>query len=380
MRAYFRFQSGWTLGAAALIAASLTVAGCGSGGSGESTEPAQSSSTEKPAFAKSVKIVMPKSATMRETVVATGSIGSKQTSNIGPLVAGVVEKIFVNVGDHVRKGDPMFRTHQALYEREAEQAKANLAFAKAQRDNARRGLDRMKTLAEDGYAAQAKLDDAQTAYDVAAADVAKREAELKTARRNLDDTIVRAPFDGTITKRFNDEGVYLTNSFRGGTESSVLQIQENHIVVAVVFAPEQHLKSLRLKQKALVYLESQPEPRDSYVLVLNDMLDVATRMVELRLPIDNSDYALKSGQFVRAEILTDEKTAYMAPRRAVLQDEEGPYVLVRKGDVAQKTRVAIDDDGGPEIAILEGVAASDDLIVPNGEPVGDGDRIAIEAA
>ena len=47
---------------------------------------------------------------------------------------------------------------------------------------------------------------------------------------------MRAPFDGTITKRFNDEGVYLTTSFRGGTESSVLQIQENHIVVAVVFA------------------------------------------------------------------------------------------------------------------------------------------------
>lgn len=327
-----------------------------------------------------VHVVKPKPASVQGKVVATGTIGSKQTSNIGPLVAGVVEKISVNVGDHVRKGDPLFQIRPALYEREAEEAKANLAFAQAQRDNARRGLDRMKKLAEDGYAAQAKLDDAQTAYDVAAADVAKREAELKTARRNLDDTTVRAPFDGTITKRFNDEGVYLTNSFRGGTESSVLQIQENHIVVAVVFAPEQHLKSLRLKQKALVYVETQPEPRESYVLVLNDMLDVATRTVELRLPIDNSDYALKSGQFARAEILTEEKTAYMTPRRAVLQDDDGPFVLVRKGDVAQKTRVIIDDDGGPEIAILEGIAASDDLVVPNGEPVGDGDRIVIEAA
>ncbi|MGE0407713.1 MAG: efflux RND transporter periplasmic adaptor subunit [Amphiplicatus sp.] len=347
-------------------------------------KPAERSQTSAPAepagVAVRVSVVKATPATIEGKVVATGTIGSKQTSNIGPLVAGVVEKISVNVGDHVRKGDPLFQTRPSLYERETEEAKANLAFAQAQRDNARRALDRMKKLAEDGYAAQAKLDDAQTAFDVAAADVAKSQAALKTARRNLDDTIVRAPFDGTITKRFNDEGVYLTNSFRGGTENAVLQIQENHIVVAVVFAPEQHLKSLRLKQKALVYVESQPEPRESYVLVLNDMLDVATRTVELRLPIDNSDYALKSGQFARAEILTEERTAYMAPRRVVLQDAEGPFVLVRKGDVAQKSRVVIDDDGGPEIAILEGIVATDDLIVPNGVPVDDGDRIVIEAA
>ena len=89
--------------------------------------------------------------------------------------------------------------------------------------------------------------------------------------------MVRAPYSGVITKRFNDEGIYLSNVFRGGTESSVLQIQENHIVVAVVYAPEQHLGSLKLNQKALVYVESQPEPRETYILVLNDMLDVGAR-------------------------------------------------------------------------------------------------------
>jgi len=369
------------LAGSVLVIFATALGACGGGAVEKTPEMSQANTPAEIAGAPvRVRVVKPKPMTIEGKVVATGTIGSKQTSNIGPLVAGVVEKISVNVGDQVRKGDPLFQIRPALYEREAEEAKANLAFAQAQRDNARRALDRMKKLAADGYAAQAKFDDAQTAFDVAAADVARREAQLKTARRNLDDTIVRAPFDGTITKRFNDEGVYLTNSFRGGTESSVLQIQENHIVVAVVFAPEQHLKSLKLKQKALVYVESQPEPRESYVLVLNDMLDVATRTVELRLPIDNSDYALKSGQFARAEILTEKRTAYMAPRRVVLQDAEGSFVLVRKGDVAQKSRVVIDDDGGPEIAILEGIAASDDLIVPNGEQVDDGDRIVIEAA
>ena len=378
MRAYLRFQSGWNIGAAALIAAFLTVSGCGSGG-GEPAESAQSSSTANPALAKSVKIVKPKSATMRETVVATGSIGSKQTSNIGPLVEGVVETIFVNVGERVAKGDPLFQTRQSRYEREVDEAQANLALAKANLRNARQAFDRVRKLKEEGYSSQSRLDDARTALDVAAAEAEKREAELKTARKNLEDTTVRAPYDGVITRRFNDEGVYLSNVFRGGVESSVLQIQENHIVVAVVYAPEQHLSSLKLEQKALVYVETQPEPRESYVLVLNDMLDVGARTVELRLPIDNSDYALKSGQFARAEIFTDEKPVLSVPAKAVFQDQSGAYVLVSLDGRAEMRRVVAKERPDGTFAVLEGLDADDDVIVPNGEPVAAGDPVAPES-
>lgn len=379
MRAYFRFRSGWTFGAAALIAASLTVAGCGSGGSGESTEPAQSSSSEKATLAKSVKIVKPKSATMRETVVATGSIGSKQTSNIGPLVEGVVETIFVNVGDRVAKGDPLFQTRQSRYEREVDEAEANLALAKANLRNARQAFDRVSKLKDEGYSSQSRLDDARTALDVAAAEAEKREAELKTARKDLEDTTVRAPYDGVITRRFNDEGVYLSNVFRGGVESSVLQIQENHIVVAVVYAPEQYLSSLKLEQKAVVYVESQSKPRESYVLVLNDMLDVGARTVELRLPIDNSGYSLKSGQFARAEIFTDEKPVLSVPAKAVFQDQSGAYILVSQDGRAEMRRVVAKERPDGTFAVLEGLDAGDDVIVPNGEPVAAGDPVAPEA-
>ena len=346
MRAVVKFLPGWRIGVAAFAAAIVTLAGC---------------------------------ATTRETVVATGSIGSKQTSNIGPLVEGVVETIFVNVGDRVAKGDPLFRTRPSRYEREVDEAEANLTLAKANLRNARQAFDRVRKLKEEGYSSQSRLDDARTALDVAAAEAEKREAELKTARKDLEDTTVRAPYDGVITRRFNDEGVYLSNVFRGGVESSVLQIQENHIVVAVVYAPEQHLSSLKLEQKALVYVESQPEPRESYVLVLNDMLDVGARTVELRLPIDNSDYALKSGQFARAEIFTDEKPVLSVPAKAVFQDQSGAYVLVSLDGRAEMRRVVAKERPDGTFAVLEGLDADDDVIVPNGEPVAAGDPVAPEA-
>ena len=378
MRTIVQFRPGWKIGSAALVATFLTLAGCGSGG-GEAVEPAQGSSTEEPAPAKPVKIVKPKPATISQTVVATGSIGSKQTSNIGPLVEGVIETIFVNVGDRVSKGDPLFQTRPSRYEREVDEAEANLALAKANLRNARHAFDRVRKLKDEGYSSQSRYDDSQTALDVAAAEAEKREAELNNARKDLEDTTVRAPYDGVITRRFNDEGVYLSNVFRGGTESSVLQIQENHIVVAVVYAPEQFLRVLKLEQKALVYVESQSEPRESYVLVLNDMLDVGARTVELRLPIDNSDYSLKSGQFARAEIFTDDKPAWSVPPEAVFQEESGAYLLVLKDGRAEKRRVVAKEQPDGTFAVSEGLGQSDEVIVPNGEPVAAGDSVSPEA-
>lgn len=369
------------MNAAALLAAFIAIAGCSSGGDEESAAAsAHGLSDEAAASVTSVKIVNPKPVTVRNTVIATGSIGSKQTSNIGPLVEGVVESIFVDVGDRVTKGDPLFRTRPVIYERRVDEAKAALELAVARRKNAERALERTEKLRAEGFAAEARLDDARTAYDVAKAEVARAAAALKTAERQLEDTMVRAPYDGVITKRFNDEGVYLSNVFRGGAESTVLQIQENHVVVAVVYAPEQHLGSLKLNQKALVYVESQPEPRESYVLVLNDMLDVGARTVELRLPIDNADYSLKSGQFARAEIFTDEMRVLSVPADAVFQDQTGAYVLTLKDGRVEKKPIVAEERPDGTTVVRAGLEAGDDVIVPNGEPIAVGDLVTPEAA
>ena len=375
--------NGMLLNVTAMVTATVIIfaaAGCSRETADGAVEAASIASAEiDEPRTKTVRIAEPKPITVQEKIIATGSIGSKQTSNIGPLVEGVIETIHVNVGDRVLKGDPLFQTRPSLYEREVEEAEAALALAQAKLTNARQTYERTKKLIDEGFATQTRLDDAKTIFDVAKAETRKKEVELKTARRNLEDTIVRAPYDGVITRRFNDEGVYLSNVFSSGPDSAVLQIQENHIVVAVVHAPEQHLKSLKLQQKALVFVESQTAPRESYVLVLNDMLDVGARSVELRLPIDNPDYSLKSGQFARAEILTEPKPAYAVPREAIFEDGSGSYILVRKDGMAEKMRVIIQEQVNGSIAVLEGLGPDDEIIIPEAEPVKAGDHVISEA-
>ena len=228
------------------VGAALLTAACGEKALG--TAPGQLAPA--PLAEPAVRTVAPVPVEIRETLVVTGTIGSKQTSNIGPLVAGVVEKIFVGVGDRVKAGDPLFQTRPEDYERGVAEAKAKFAVAAARLANAKQIFSRTKSLFDEGFAPQARLDSAQAELDVAKSDVDLRRAELATAQQKLEDTTVRAPFDGTITKRFNDEGVYMSNSFRTGPETTVLQIQENHIVVAVVRAPESALEKVKLGQEA----------------------------------------------------------------------------------------------------------------------------------
>lgn len=134
-------------------------------------------------------------------LIASGTIAAKQTSNIGALAEGVVEQIFVRVGDRVRKGDPLFRTRQVDYQRSLVEAEAMRDVALAEVSRAQKLVDRYAILETKGVVSPVVLDDAKTALEVADANLRLRETKVETAKQALGDTTVRAPFDGTITAR-----------------------------------------------------------------------------------------------------------------------------------------------------------------------------------
>jgi RND family efflux transporter MFP subunit len=248
-------------------------------------------------------------------------------------------------------------------------------MARARQTNALQKYERSKQLVEKGHTSQAQLDNVQTTLDVAKAEVQMRVAELKTANQNLTDTLVLAPFDAAITRRYNDEGVYLSTGARTGTGSAVLQLQENHIVVAVVRAPESALARLSVNMKALVYIQGQDEPRRSVVYAINDMLDIASRTIELRIGIENKGYAIKSGQFARAALIVGEVPVLTLPKAVIMNGVDGKFILVIRNGVAHKTHVEVQDEGLPTLVILQGVTASDSDILNERNLVSDGDRV-----
>ena len=295
--------------------------------------------------------------TFTEVINATGTIAAKQTSKIGPLVEGILEKVYVRVGDRLQKGDPMFQMRASEYQQAVDQADAVYQVAQAELDLGIKKLNRAKRLHQDNLLSQSDLDLIETAAKVAAAQFGSAQAALASANQRLKDTLVVAPFNGTVTGRFADEGVYMSNRFSMGGQSAVVELSEAEIVAGIMRVPEAQLPKLKLGQKAILYQSDASDGYESEVFIINDRVDPMTRTGEFRLPVENPDYKIKPGQFTHATVFMAARDFIKVPRTAVVEEDGVQFVFRKNGNVWEKIRVtaiAFDDES---LEIQAGLAA-----------------------
>jgi RND family efflux transporter MFP subunit len=164
-----------------LLSATLAIAACSAG------EPGQVPHDEQPV---QVTVSGAQRAPALESFPA--SVVSERTAEIATRMSGTVQRVLVDVGAHVRRG-------QALIALDAEDITARVAAAVAQEELAGRSHSRVENLARDGAASQHELDQAIAALEASRAGRAEAEAQQAYA-------VVRAPFDGVITSRSVDPG------------------------------------------------------------------------------------------------------------------------------------------------------------------------------
>ena len=352
----------------AVLLALLPLAACGPSDSmPPATEEVPRVDTATKAIA--VEVVRIETIPLAETLVASGTIAAAQTSDIGALAEGLIDRIFVKVGDRVAAGSPLFRTRQIDYQRRLDEALAQLEVTRAEAAQAKSLVERYEAVAGKGLLAGAQLDDAETAFAVAEAKVHLAQVRLETARQALADTLVRAPFDGAVTMRFVDEGVYMTNRSSGAGQSAVVQLQECDIAAGVLFTPESDLSRLRLGLKGRLWVDGRREPIESEIHILNDRVDPASRMVEFRMGFRNPHCPVKAGQSVRAEVDVDPRAAWILPRPAVHGPDSHRYVYVVRNGHAEKQSVQVADIDADRVEILSGLAVDDPVVLSATEPL-----------
>jgi RND family efflux transporter MFP subunit len=332
-------------------------------------------STNAEQISKPLHVTQVRRISVEKFVFASGTIAAKQTSNIGPLVEGVIEKIFVKVGDRVKSGDPLFQTRKVDYVRSLEEAKSAMTLANILGVQAERNYDRARELAGQRHISQARLDDIETANQIAVAKIQQAKVVLETAEQRLMDTVVRAPFDGAITGRNVDEGVYLSNRFSMGGGSAVVRIQELAIVSAIVQTPEKNLNLLTINQPAIVTIQGHEEVHDSFVYVLNDLVNPQTRTVELRLPIKNKNYRIKPGQFAEAKILLPKYEAFVIPKNAMTGRAKNPSVFVARDNVAIQLDIQTREHNAEQIEVTSGLTEQDIVIINPPDTLKNGDEL-----
>jgi RND family efflux transporter MFP subunit len=369
---YFRIMR-FPVAAGIALAAALTLSGCG--------DDAEEAQNETAAEAVAVFAAPVTRTELAEPVTGTGTIAAHKTTLLGPRVDGIIEEIMVRVGDRVKEGDPLFRTRDAEWKLKVAELDNQVKLATAEAHNMQKTFTRTAELQEKGFASNGKLDDARAARDAANAKLGVAKAQYATAQQMLSDCVVTAPFDGVITKRDVDEGKFMATRMggMGGDTGGVLQIMKIDIVAAIVNVPEIYLSKFEIGTKARLFLDGIDKSYDSYVIIINDRIDPVTRSVEVRLPIENDDYSVKPGLFVRAEIYPEPREVLTLARSALMGTEAARYVYVAEDGKAKRVAVTVRQIDASRVEVLSGLKEGDTALTgPNAALIVEGMPVTIE--
>jgi RND family efflux transporter MFP subunit len=298
---------------------------------------------------------------LTEPIFVTGTILPLRSTNIAPLVGGLVDEIYVRVGDRVEKGDPLFRMRQKDFEIKLSRLVNAERLAEAEFTDAKRDLENAIALKKKEAFSAEQLDDRQTRVEVTKARRGIARANLAEAQKELDDSTTLAPYRGVITRRGVDEGTYIPSIMR--SERSVLQIQQIDILVALLYVPEVHLQSIELGTAGRVHIPSMNQTYESEVTLINDRIDPKTRTIDVRLGVLNPDYQIKPGLFIEVELIPKPRQGILLPPNSTKGLGSTRYLFVVENGMASQRQVKVRELSDGSLELLDDIAPGTRIIV-----------------
>jgi RND family efflux transporter MFP subunit len=298
---------------------------------------------DRPAVSVAVETRPINKDSIRDVGVFTGSLEPKSRFDVAPKVAGWLKELLVDVGDTCKRNQIIAVLDDEEFAQQVEQARAELQVAKANAANygsdldiAKREYERSKALREKQIASASELDvseasfnASQTRYKVSLAQVAQKEAALKTALVRLSYTKVRAFWEEgekprVVGERFVDVGELLS------INQPIVSVLENNPLTAVVYVIERDYPKVTIGQQAIITTDAYPGRTFSGSITrIAPLLKESSRQARLEMEVPNPELLLKPGMFVRARVeFAMHENATLVPLPAIVKrdNKEGVFI------------------------------------------------------
>lgn len=296
------------------------------------------------------------------TLDYTASLEADEQVYYAPAATGRIEKIYVEVGDRIKKG-------QLLVEMDRTQ----LHQAEVQLKNLETEYNRAKLLNETQSISKQAYDAAVTQYEVAKANV----DFLK------ENTKMLAPFNGVVTGKYFENGeVYSGGAFGGASKPSIIAIEKINPLKAYVNLSEQYF--LSVKKGTKVELKSSLYPDRVFngtVSIVYPTIDPASRTFTVEIKIPNEDEALRPGMYGTINFFIGNTETVVAPAIAVLKlpGANDRYVFVNKDGKAKRVAVRLGKRFEDKIELIsDEIQEGDELIVVGQGRLVDGSPLQIQ--
>jgi RND family efflux transporter MFP subunit len=348
-----------------LIIASLAVAGgC------------QKTSAENPAAGQAlpVEVLVARSESVPDATEYLAVLKSRHSANINPQVEGYITKIFVRSGDRVEAGAPLLqidplKQQATLSSQEAARRaqEATVRFAQVQ-------LDREKKLFESGVVAKQELDNAQTNYDAAVAQLKSLEEQVNQQQVELKYYSVSAPMSGII----GDVPVRVGD--RVAVTTLLTTVDEPGALEAYIYVPAERGRDLRVGLPIELVDAAGKALADTRLTFVSPQVDTSTQTVLAKANVENAMAKLRVDQQVRARVTWNRHQGTLIPVLAVSRINGRFFAFVSvseaSGTVARQRALKLGETIGNDYIVLDGIRPGDHIITSGLQFMQDGMPIA----
>ena len=309
--------------------------------------------------------------TVPTTVSIIGTIAARYDMPIGVEGdGGRVAAIYVEAGDHVKRGQVLARLNVAVLEPQVVNLEAALEQARAEAELAEAEYRRAQAVGASGALSAEETQRRKSAATTAAAKVKVAAAQVAEAQARLARAAVRAPADGTILTRNVEVGQTVT---AGG--EPLFRLSQGGEVELRGQVAEQDLPHLMVGQSVEVRLTGTAHVYAGRVRLLGAVIDPQTRLGQARVAL-TPDPNLRPGAFARADVTVSNAERAVLPQTAVLTDDTGTYVLIV--DARHKIeRRAVHVSGIVEngVTIADGLTPADQVVATAGAFLQEGELV-----
>jgi RND family efflux transporter MFP subunit len=318
-------------------------------------------------------------------LTASGYVVAKQKASVASKGTGRLEFLAVEEGDQVKGGQIIARLEDQDVLAALERARADLAVARADSDDAHRSLERQRTLFASNLSSRAELDAAESRFRRVQALILSAVASVRAAEVDLENTRIRAPFDGTVLTKDADVGeVVAPFASSSSSRGAVVTIAAMTSLEVEADVSESNIMRISVGQPCQITLDAYPDRQyPGFVHKIVPTADRAKATVLTRVRFRERDARVLPEMSAKVSFLQEgtattgreDAPILTAPASSVVSRHGRDVVLLARGEMLTEIPVTTGERLGARVEIREGVTDQDQVVLRPTSEMMSGSRI-----
>lgn len=320
---------------------------------------------------------------------ASGYVVARRQATVSAKITGKLQELYIEEGQKVAEGEVMARLDDSNARAELLRAQANLAAAKAALANLKPIYERDQKQAEAGFISAAALDSSKANYEAQQYALQVAEANLAVAQRNLDDTVVRAPFSGVVTTKAAQPGEIVSPISAGGgfTRTGIGTLVDMDSLEVEVDVNENFINRVQAGGPATVRLNAYADWNiPAEVIAVIPTADRSKATVRVRVGFKEKDPRILPEMGARVSFLSEStgetpasRGGVSLPKAAIQQNgaDQGVVYVLREDRVERRAVRLGASKGSDQQIVLSGLAAGERVAVGDATQLKDGVKVRI---